>query len=212
MIQVLHKDQEGWKEATSVVAETFSNSYGAHIKSFMPHFIKVSDKEHNLRTLIGYRDAANEKLFLEVYLDEPIEAAISRYLGHKVERSSIVEMGNLADVSPGDARMGIIAATAFLYTCGYRWVAFTGVTRLRNGFRKLGMDVKELMVADESRLSEEQQADWGTYYHGRPVVCFGDIKQGHDNLQELWASLRDTWAGAVEIGEREVAHWAPEQQ
>ncbi len=204
MIEVLHKGQAGWDEATTMVSRTFEKAYGAHIKHFMPHFIRVSDKNDELKALLGYRDAGNEKLFLEVYLDEPVEVALSRYLGYPVERSSIIEMGNLAEVEAGDARMGIIACTAFLYTAGYRWVVFTGITRLRNAFRRLGIDTKELMVADESRLSDEQRADWGSYYDGNPVVCFGDIKQGHDNLQELWVSLRDTWASAVEEGERQA--------
>ncbi len=208
MIEVLHKGQTGWDEATAMVSKTFEKAYGAKLKHFMPHFLRVCDKDDNLKALIGYRDAEKEKLFLEVYLDEPIEAAISRYLGYPVERSSIVEMGNLAEVEAGDTRMGIIAATAFLHTAGYRWVVFTGITRLRNAFRRLGIDTKELMVADDSRLSEEQRADWGSYYDGNPVVCFGDIKQGHDNLQELWTSLRDTWASAVEVGEHQAGEKA----
>jgi len=57
------------------------------------------------------------------------------------------------------------------------------------------------MAADENMLPPEEVAKWGSYYDGRPVVCFGDIKQGHDNLQELWASLRDTWAAAEEAGQ-----------
>ncbi len=212
MIKVVHKGQSGWEEATQVVAETFARTYGAQLKHFMPHFIRVSDRRGECRAVLGYRDAESEKLFLEVYLDEPIEQAITRYLGYPVDRSTIVEVGNLAEMEPGDARMAIIAATAFLYTAGYRWVVFTGVARLRNAFRRLGMEPKELMTADESRLSEKQRADWGRYYDGNPVVCFGDIEQGHNNLQELWASLRDTWASAVEEGERQARQAGAERK
>ncbi len=205
MIEVVHQGQEAWKEATRIVRESFARAYGARLTQFMPHFIRVLDKDNRLKALIGYRDAESEKLFLEVYLDEPIEQAISRYLGRPVDRASIVEMGNLAELAPGDARMAIIAGTAFLHAAGYRWVVFTGVARLRNAFRRLGMEPRELMVADERRLSEEQRRAWGSYYDGNPVVCFGDIRQGHDYLQELWASLRDTWASAVEAGEKLAA-------
>jgi hypothetical protein len=204
MIEILHKNTPEWDDAVSVVSDTFKKAYGAKLQHFMPHFVRVSTKENKLKAILGYRDAESERLFLEVYLDEPVEVSISRYLGYPVERSSIVEVGNLAESEPGDARMAIIGATAYLHAAGYRWVVFTGITRLRNAFRRLGMEPKELMVADESRLTPEQRVAWGSYYDGNPVVCFGDINEGHDNLQELWASLRDTWARAVEVGERQA--------
>ncbi len=107
----------------------------------------------------------------------------------------------MAEAEPGDARLAIIAATAFLYHAGFRWVAFTGVTRLRNAFSRLGLSPKQLIVADENRLPPGERAQWGSYYKGDPVVCFGSIQEGHDNLQSLWATLRDTWAAASEAGE-----------
>jgi len=119
-----------------------------------------------------------------------------------VARASIVEVGNLTEAEAGDARIAIIAATAFLYAAGYRWVVFTGVSRLRNAFRRLGLEPKELVEADDSRLSEDERRSWGSYYSGHPIVCFGDIRLGHDNLQEMWISLRDTWASAVKAGEK----------
>jgi len=204
MIEVLHRGTPEWNDAVSVVSSTFKKAYGAKLQHFMPHFVRVSNKDHKVKAILGYRDAENEKLFLEIYLDEPVEVSISRYLGYPVDRASIVEVGNLAETAPGDARMAIVGATAYFKAAGYRWVVFTGITRLRNAFRRLGMEPRELMVADESRLSDEQRVAWGSYYDGNPVVCFGDINEGHANLQELWASLRDTWASAVEVGERQA--------
>ncbi|MDX8405458.1 MAG: thermostable hemolysin [Mariprofundus sp.] len=202
MFDVIRQNDPEWEQVTTFIQDTYRRAYGADVDSFMPQMMRACDAAGEYRAVMGYRDAGKEPLFLEYYLDEPIEKAISRYLGYPVERSTIVEVGNLAEATPGDARLAIIGATAYMSACGFRWVAFTGVTRMRNVFRKLGLDTRELMVADESRLPPEEVAKWGAYYQGNPVVCFADIKHGHDNLQDLWASLRDTWASAEEAGMR----------
>jgi len=205
MIEVLHEDHSERQQVIDYVRQTFRRVYNADPMSFMPHFIRVRDNKNNYKAVIGYRDAEYQRLYLEAYLDEPIEAAISRHVGFPVDRASIVEVGNLAEAAAGDARLAIIAATAFLHSAGYRWVVFTGVARLRNAFRRLGLEPKELVVADDSRLPEDERIAWGSFYAGNPVVCFGEIKEGYDNLQELWVSLRDTWASAVEQGEKFAA-------
>ncbi|RMG90664.1 MAG: hypothetical protein D6703_07335 [Zetaproteobacteria bacterium] len=203
MIRILHEGDPGRKESEAFIRDVFRRSYGANIETFMPHLIEVRDRQGEISAVVGYRDAEHHPLFLEVYLDEPVEQALSNYLGHQVERASIVEVGNLAEAKPGDARMAIIAATAYLREAGYDWVVFTGVIKLRNAFRKLGLVPKELQEADIHRLPQQERERWGTYYGDRPVVCFGDIRNGYDSLQELWAMLRDTWAEAVEAGQRQ---------
>lgn len=209
MIEVLHQDHPERQEVIDYVRQTFRRVYNADPKSFMPHFIRVRDHKNNYKAVIGYRDAEHQRLYLEAYLDEPIEVAISNKIGGPVARDSIVEVGNLAEAAAGDARLAIIAATAFLHSAGYRWVVFTGVARLRNAFRRLGLEPKELVMADDSRLPEDERLAWGSFYAGNPVVCFGEIKEGYDNLQELWVSLRDTWASAVEQGEKFAASREP---
>ena len=206
MIDVLHVDHAERAQAIEYIKQTFRRVYAAEPNTFMPHFIRVSDNKRNYKAILGYRDAEHQRLFLETYLDEPVEAVISRHAGEPVTRASIVEVGNLAEAKAGDARLAIIAATAFLHTAGYRWVVFTGVSRLRNAFRRLGLEPKELVVADESRLTEAERKAWGSYYSDRPVVCYGDIRTAHDNLQDLWQSLSYTWASAVKEGEKFADH------
>jgi hypothetical protein len=101
--------------------------------------------------------------------------------------------------------MAIIGATAYFHAAGYRWVVFVGITRLRNTFIKLGLSPQQLIKADKGRLPEDEVKQWGSYYAGDPVVCFGSIEEGHDNLQEMWENMRDTWAAAEETGDR-MAH------
>jgi len=203
LFDVIRQNDSEWSRVTGFIHDTYLRAYNAEVDTFMPQIMRVTNAVGEYRAVMGYRDAGHERLFLENYLDEPIEASISRYLGKPIDRSTIVEVGNLAEAKAGDARLAIIASTAYLSALGFRWVVFTGVTRMRNVFRKLGLDTRELMAADESRLPAEEVAKWGAYYQGNPVVCFADIKHGHDNLQALWASLRDTWAAAESAGVRD---------
>jgi len=207
LFEVVQQQHPDFSQTQSFVHERFRLAYGADIQAFMPSFVRVKHADGRVRAVLGYRGANEGKLYLEHYLDDPIEVTLSRYLGHGVSRREIVELGNLAEVEPGDARMVIIGATAFFHRMGFRWVVFTGVTRLRNAFARLGLAPKQLIEVDESRLPPDEREQWGSYYKGDPVVCFGSLQEGHDNLQELWASLRDTWAAAEEAGDalRDVA-------
>jgi len=202
VFEVLDENHSDVDSAHVFVRDVFARAYGADVRSFMPRFVRARSRDGQLRAVMGYRDAVSGPLYLENYMDESIEEAISRYLGEKVSRSEIVEVGNLAEVTPGDARMVIIGATAYFHNAGYRWVVFTGVTRLRNAFVRLGMSPKQLIEADKRRLPAGEVEQWGTYYDGDPVVCFGSIQEGHDNLQEMWSSLRDTWAAAELAGDQ----------
>ncbi len=205
MFDIIRPGDAEWDKATSHIRDTYARTYGAKIDSFMPQIMRVANAAGEYRAVMGFRLAGQERLFLENYLDEPIEQVLSRYLGKPVKRSEIIEVGNLAEAEPGDARMALVGGTAYMWSLGCRWLVFTGVSRMRNGFRRLGLDIWELMAADENMLPPEEVAKWGSYYQSHPVICFGDIKQGHDIFQELWASLRDTWAAAEEAGQKDAA-------
>lgn len=165
-------------EAESFIRETFALAYGASVRSFMPRLLAVCLKNGDLMAAFGVRSANEERLFLESYLDQPIEQAIQEETGVKLDRSKIVEIGNLAAIYPGGVRWMIVALTVMLYEEGYEWVVFTGTSALRNGFHKLGLHPIEICPARIERLDAEERACWGTYYDNKPAVMIGNIRQG----------------------------------
>lgn len=201
-LDILHQDHPERGEVIDYIHRKYAQVYGADVKTFMPHFIRLRDGKGGYRTVMGYRDAGKYPLFLEQYLDLPVEEAIAQKVGHAIDRNLIVEVGNMVENEPGDARWAIISATAFLHQAGFRWVVFTGVGKMRNAFRRFGLEPIELAKADPARLSKDESDRWGSYYEDSPTVFFGDIEKGYANLQELWMMLSDTWAGAVEQGNR----------
>ena len=170
-------------EVESFIRETFALAYGADVHGFMPRLLAVCLKNGDLLAAFGVRSAKEERLFLENYFDQSIEQMIEEKVGVKLDRSKIVEIGNLAAIYPGGVRWMIVALTVMLYEEGYEWVVFTGTLALRNGFNKLGLHPIEICPARVERLDAEERDCWGTYYDNQPIVMIGNIRQGFQSMR-----------------------------
>ncbi len=200
IIEALETTHSERSATEKFIHDRFDLEYDADIRHYMPHLVRLSTREGELVAAVGYRDAASHNLFIEHYFDEPIEAVVGRALGQKITRRDIVEVGNLADAHPGGARAAITALTAYLYGAGFRWVVFTGVTKLRNAFLRLGIDTVHVGDADPSRLDTEEQKSWGRYYLAGPRIMAGDIHEGYWALEFSRAVLQPLWMGALVEG------------
>jgi hypothetical protein len=163
------------------VWQRFNQGHGADIRHFMPQLFGLTDNAGVLCAVSGARLAADEPLFLERYLNEPIEALIHAAAQQAVDRTTIVEVGNLAADDTGSARLSIIVITYLLAMSGLEWVAFTGSIGLVNSFRRLGLNTLALFPAEAERLGDEQH-DWGRYYDSKPWVHAGNIRSGFVHL------------------------------
>lgn len=171
----------GRAELELFVQRGFKQAHGADIQHFLPEMLGLYDGRATLDAAVGIRLASTGQLFLEQYLDEPMEAALAPRVG-EVSRGTLVEVGNLASLSAGGARLLIIAVTWLLAARGLRWVAFTGTSTLVNSFHRLGLEPMVLGHADAERL-DDPGSNWGTYYEQRPQVFAGDIQHGHSELE-----------------------------
>jgi hypothetical protein len=161
----------------SFIAARFGRAYGADVTHFMPHLLGVRDGLAHWQAAAGYAAAGGQTLFLEQYLDQPIERALSAALGRPIARPGIVEVGNLAAISAGMARVIIPQLARHLHRLGYIWVVFTATRALRNSFLRLGLRPLALTRADPARLADGG-ASWGTYYDQDPIVMAGKIALG----------------------------------
>ncbi len=152
------------------IYEVFYRAYGAKVNNFMPKLIALRDENFNLVAAFGMREAKNTTLFLEQYLDEPIETKISKRLNQAIKRSDITEIGNLAVVNPRNAGILISHIIQHSIDAGVQWCAATAHHTLQNGLIKGGCDVFPLHPVDPTRLPLEEQADWGSYYNHQPQV------------------------------------------
>lgn len=160
------------------IRNTFRQAYAADVPAFAPNLMLLEEHSRSLAA-VGWRSAAEEALFLESYLDAPIEHEIGRLAGQVVPRERIVEVGNLAAARPGSSVDLILLLAAHLDLLGFEWVVFTATSELISIFRRLGLPLLALAQANPERLGDEALA-WGRYYDTRPVVVAGRIRMALD--------------------------------
>lgn len=173
------------------IASRYQQIHGARLRHFLPRLFGAIDAGGTLVAAYGVRVADAGPLFLEQYLDQPIEACALDRFGRRAARSQIVEIGNLAGATPGALRALIPAVTAWLLAEGHEFIAFTGAAPLRNAFGRLGLPLCELATARIECLPEDQRADWGQYYAMNPAVMLGDIGAGRRLLSQETVSPRE---------------------
>ncbi|MBK3868479.1 thermostable hemolysin [Pseudomonas stutzeri] len=184
-LQLAQADQGERRAALEAfIHQRFAEHYGARVTHFMPCLLGLHAEDGTVQGAVGLRSAQRRPLFLERYLDQPIEQAVRQRCGRQVERAQIVEVGNLAAFGNASARLLIVALTDLLVAQGFRWVVFTGTPALLNSFQRLALTPLPLGLADPARMGDEL-ADWGSYYASRPQVMAGEILPGHQHLLQL---------------------------
>ena len=165
-----------------VIAEKFAHQYNARIEHFLPLLLNVDVAGHP-GAVAGLRCASKAPLFLEQYLDVPVEQAIARCFHEPVDRSQIVEIGNLVSVMPGAASMLFAVLPQLLENAGFRWASFTATPQVRSMLGKLGFPTETICVADPGVLGDAVSS-WGTYYDARPAVIAGDVRTAAKTARE----------------------------
>lgn len=159
----------------------FDEAFGSRVNAFMPRLLSLRDPRGPIRAALGVRNA-HGPLFLEQYLDRAIELEIAAHTGGSCERDSVVEVGQLSGTYPGAVRRMIDLLTRKLHDEGVRWVAFTGTSSLRNAFHRMGLSPVEIAPARRERLPVSERTAWGRYYDDAPRVFFGNVHEGHRQL------------------------------
>lgn len=162
-------------EVEAFIRGVFARRHGARLRHFAPQLVSLRI-DGELVAAAGYRCAADGPLFLERYLDLPVEQGLCLADGAVPPRQQIVEVGHLAAGRAGEGRRLILQLGPHLAALGHRWVVGTLTDELRSLFTRLGIEAKALGIADPARLGDAQAvADWGRYYEHRPMVLAGHL-------------------------------------
>lgn len=190
-------------EAEGFVRRAFALAYGADVTHFLPSLMTLHSDQRQLLAVLGLRAADHERLFLEQYLDLPVEQQLGAAAGGAVARASLVEVGNFAVGAAGGGRWLITALTAYLYSAGRDWAVFTCGPELKNAFHRMGIALVDLGPADPARLEAGEWARWGSYYRQRPRVMAARVAQSHAVLAGLFGTecaLNALWRHALNAG------------
>lgn len=178
--------------ARQLIERRYADVHGASPGADYHHFCVIADGTEGPRAALGFRLAAAEPLFLEAYLDEPVERVVSEALQAPFRREQIVEIGAHAS-ERSRATIALWAQTA-RHLAGIADVAVAVLTEpLRSMFARLDVPIHEICDADPERL-DGAAADWGRYYDQKPRVCAGLISPALPKLSGFATGLKGACA------------------
>lgn len=159
----------------SLIGERYRDVFGANITPSFGEYLGMREGG-KASAALGYRRAGDEALFLEAYLEVPVEHVVSETLQRPVARNQIVEIGNFA----ADQVMAMVelwgaAANDLGAQCEVAVATLTAP--LRRMFARIGVPI-HIMASARPNDRGADIAAWGRYYESDPMVCCGSIIDG----------------------------------
>ncbi len=163
-----------------MISGVYRRRYDAHPCDFAPMLVSLSNA-HGPVAAAGYRPAGRGPLYLERYLDRPVEHLLSATRSDAASRDAIVEVGHLASTRVGEGRRRVYCLAQHLLDEGYAWVVRTVTREWRRMFLRIGVTPLALGIADPHALGDERLR-WGRYYEHEPVILAGYLPQAMGRL------------------------------
>ncbi|MFM6831523.1 MAG: thermostable hemolysin [Novosphingobium sp.] len=155
-------------KAAGLIRQRYQEKFGA--EPTLDHTVYLA---RNKAAALGFSRAGAQCLFVEKYLDEPVEVIASLVFGRPIERGTIVEIGHLA-ASNAAAMLALWGDTANDLGAESEIAVATLTAPLRHMFARIGMPIFEVAPARAERLGNDARR-WGSYYEEDPRVFIGEI-------------------------------------
>lgn len=169
-----------------LIDRRYREAHGAQVRFSYADALSVS-RGTDARAVLGYRRAGEDPLFLERYLDAPVEICLAAALGRPVERTSVIEIGNLA-ADDAFALIALWGSAANDLGAQCEIAVATLTASLRAMFRRIGVPL--VVLAPAGIELADEPARWGRYYEGEPMVCAGVIADGQRAIGRFLARRR----------------------
>ncbi|MEE4185636.1 MAG: thermostable hemolysin [Gammaproteobacteria bacterium] len=170
-------------EVEDYIAAVFAEAYGADVTGFAPFLMSMSCAGR-ISAAAGIRPAADSPLFLEQYLDAPVEDVLSARYGRAIPRSEIFELGNLAALRPGVCQLIYLIMAGVVARTDLNYAVFAGTRQVAKGVGRLGFCMEPIVAADPARLGTAADS-WGTYYKNAPQVTVLDLRKSMTVLADM---------------------------
>jgi len=157
-----------------LIRNQFWQMHHARLSGFLPELFALTDRFHQPCAAVGIKHVEQRDIFLEQYLDSPVDALIGSVAGRRVERNSIAEVGNLAARNAGGGRKLIAFLVCYFAQMGVEWAVCTGTSAVRALLHRSGIEYSQIASADPDRLGDSKH-QWGTYYKHNPCVLAVNI-------------------------------------
>lgn len=170
-LQLIHEGDPRRELLRAHLNQVYGDAFSAEPGHLHERLLSLHDRSGAPRGLIGASVAAHTpRLFVEQYLDQPVEQLWAERLGRVVDRSEIVEVGNLAARHTGLGPWLVSALAHHLDELGVPLTVFAATVELRTSFAHMGVKLDDHGPADPARLGDSASI-WGSYYAHDPHVC-----------------------------------------
>ncbi len=164
-IAAYRKHDNGRCEVEEFIQHGFAKSYGAKIQVSMPWVLAI--RNGSFKAALGIRPAT-EPLFLEQYLDAPIEDYF-KTCETPTSRAKIAEIGHLYSNSNKFTIPLFLTTAVSLFYNQYDTMVFSATEQVLALIDKTGIPYQQLGQADPAKLTPCAD-QWGTYYDSHPTV------------------------------------------
>ena len=177
-------------ELEDYIARRYARRHQAAIEHYLPYLLALENGQR-IDAALGLNSALKQALFLEAYLDKPIEQVISQQLCTPVDRARVVEIGNLAASQRTASTLLFTLLSALLDQAGYRWIVFTATPCVQALVAGMGFSLHTIGEAKAERVNAAD--NWGSCYGTRPQVMVGCID---DTMRKALSPTMQGWLAA----------------
>ena len=187
----------GRESLEQYISSIFSAAYDAKILEYMPLLFCLKQDE-TFTAALGLRSAAKGKLFCENYLDSSAQEQVLSHYGMPIQRSAIMELGNLVASAPGQSSLLYLLIAAAIHEADVKYLLFAANKTVRASIKRSGFTPKSIQVAEKERLGLVGEY-WGSYYEGEPLVMLADIALTIEqaNAQPLMRQVLKVYAQTI---------------
>ena len=180
------------------IFDKYHQVHGASLNQFLPLLLQLTHSD-TIVAAVGIKPGQFRPLFLEQYLDSPIEQQVSALTRKPFDRGVLAEVGNLAITTPGAAPSIFVVLASSLFKAGYQWSAFTVTHHLDKILRRLGFKPNYVQQADPGRL-ESDRTSWGNYYTHAPKVMLGNLAEAINiiNQNPRFSAIQSEYAEDID--------------
>lgn len=158
--------------AFALSVKEYRRHFNCELQSCYPQYFCLL-RGGRLLGACGLRSASSA-LFLEQYLETPVEELLIQHFSEGISRASVAELGGFA-VKHGTLALPFMSMVApALQALGYTYAVATATLPVRRCVSRLGVPFVRLAAAERERLAEDG-TEWGNYYSMRPAVIGGCI-------------------------------------
>ena len=124
------------------IAESYAQHFSASLMSLMPILVCANRPGQAAHLFFGIRSAGKQSLYLENYLNEPVEQALmgavqAKFDSRPIDRNAILEIGNMVISDTSSIQDDLTSIALFCHEMGYQHVVCTATRMLRLIFLKI---------------------------------------------------------------------------